>query len=439
MLLVLHSSLLNGTCPCTPPLRSLDPSHILSQPITSPDAPSVTLSQLLLNASSTIPLLRTHLNTACTTSLVLSFTSDPPLQPAIESFRSTALGLLSELGRLHLRKRSSTAAATVHSTKTQMTLPRPTKKYMLHRSLGGGIDLFSSATVLSDEEVQSLSTLQDTDVVSVHALAYPTSTSSAPAPTFGQLNPRPFVQTRPPRPLPRSNPAQMLYYDPFQSFTPCYDSSGATLDYQRSVAYVDSRTRLYEWEKGLVEARDGGEEISEEGTKALQSLDGKELELLNQVLGTDEWKQVVDVQAEEAQEEGLEDADVDARLKRNQVLLEKLIKAQLARTLLPPPPPKMGMHESGAVPFLTDQRQSFRTPTADKLVSSLTTILQSIAPSTSDKDRRRVFPPVDQIRAATPRIMQRMAKDERLFGNLDPYNWRALKESTLVPPPKVEQ
>ncbi|SGY69063.1 BQ5605_C004g02949 [Microbotryum silenes-dioicae] len=449
-------------------LHSLDPSHILSQPITSPDAPPITLSDLLSNASSTIPHLRvsitllsecdqTNLNTACTTSLVLSFTTEPPLQRAIESFRSTALGMLSELGRLHLRKRSSTTAANEDS-KTVMTLPRPTKKYMLHRSLAGGVDLFSSTTVLSDEEVQSLSTLQDTDVVSVHALTFPSSTTSAPAPTLGHLNPRPYVQTRPPRPLPRSKPAQMLYYDPFQSFAPNYDSSGATLNYQRSVAYVDSRTRVYEWEKGLVEARDGGEVGSEEGLKALQGLAGKELELINEVLGTEEWKKVVEMQAEAVQEEEVEAGDVDARLKRNKALLEELIKAQLARTLLPPPPPKMGLHESGLLAGEAENQTgachasstcanlctnpmrvlvSWR-PTADKLISSLTTILQSIAPSNSATERRRVFPPVDQVRAATPRIMQRLAKDECSFGNLDPYNWRALKESTLVPPPKEQ-
>ncbi|SCZ92446.1 BZ3500_MvSof-1268-A1-R1_Chr5-2g07864 [Microbotryum saponariae] len=408
-------------------LHSLDPSHILSQPITSPDAPPITLSELLSNASSTIPHLRTNLNTACTTSLVLSFTTEPPLQCAIESFRSTALGMLTELGRLHLRKRSSTTAPN-EGLKTAMTLPRPTKKYMLHRSLVGGVDLFSSTTVLSDEEVQSLSTL--------HALTFPSSTTSAPAPTLGHLNPRPYVQTRPPRPLPRSKPSQMLYYDPFQSFAPNYDSSGATLDYQRSVAYVDSRTRVYEWERDLVEARDGGEVGSEEGLKALQGLAGKELELINEVLRTEEWKKVVEMQAEAVQEEEVEAGDVDARLKRNKALLEKLIKAQLARTLLPPPPPpppKMGPHESGLLAGEAENQ------TADKLISSLSTILQSIAPSNSATERRRVFPPVDRVRAATPRIMQRLAKDECSFGNLDPYNWRALKESTLVSPPKVEQ
>lgn len=119
-------------------------------------------------------------------------------------------------------------------------------KYALHRSIGGSYDVFTSVMDEAPNDDKSWRQMGDTDLLAV----YPTELADlSTAPSLGDLNgQQPMTSKRAIELQPEIEPVSFLYYDPYHSFAPTYDSSTSTLSYAQSVSLRESRQAMQAWD-----------------------------------------------------------------------------------------------------------------------------------------------------------------------------------------------
>ncbi|GAA97701.1 uncharacterized protein L969DRAFT_279374 [Mixia osmundae IAM 14324] len=119
--------------------------------------------------------------------------------------------------------------------------------YMLHRTVAGRSDVYTGPAQLTPEDVLRLAELKDTDVVQIAngPTRHDELKPSQPHKTLGSIL---SAGLAPARQLirPKLSEPNMLYYDPFASFAPSYDSAGASLSYGQQLERLMSRQRASE-------------------------------------------------------------------------------------------------------------------------------------------------------------------------------------------------
>ncbi|GAA5990621.1 hypothetical protein JCM10908_003158 [Rhodotorula pacifica] len=316
--------------------RSLAPKVVLEQSLTVPGAPASLLGALA-DSAPLLPLsvLRACVNEACTSALLSSAMAlDAPseqdsarLLNDVDRFQSAILAVLDELEGKYRREEGTNGV--VHENVDQEgevfsgAAPPPTKiqRYMLHRTLPSGVDVFTSAAVLSEQDLEALSKIDDTDVIAVHPPPAPTASSSSssymldpllsdpqsaasaadqvPVPRLGEVNQRPlgWQSARHIAPVARVGAAPGLYgveaalrkdpgfIDPINptrrptvllryaspfisSLAPTHDSTGATEPYTASASRALSQLRARRWTQAALDPNgileQGGQEGEEE-------------------------------------------------------------------------------------------------------------------------------------------------------------------------------
>lgn len=183
-------------------------------------------------------------------------------------------------------------------------IANPLQKIVLHRALLNSVDLFGSSGDLTLQDVMNDSALQsqlrkceythselpqnsllttgtrrtvpDTDVVGVQSLEGSTHLRQ-PAPTLGQISLPPHPPPAGARDLSRQpdpKPVLNLYFDPFSSFAPTYDSTDANLSYTASAHWSSSQEQAVAWQKESLLAKVYAEDV--EASKQAASLQVKE-------------------------------------------------------------------------------------------------------------------------------------------------------------------
>ncbi|ORY90837.1 hypothetical protein BCR35DRAFT_107993 [Leucosporidium creatinivorum] len=285
---------------------------------------------------------------------------------------------------------------------------------MLHRGLAT-MDVFTSAASLTDAELAQLATAEDTDVIAVQPGPKPTTPlPEIPAPTLGALNPRPIARApAPPLAPPEPTPVTLLYYDPYQSFAPSYDSTASTLSYSESTTHRLSKTRLKRWEDdlALVDSTPFPPPIA--STSAIEP--SPKLELTQ---AEKELLREAGVESEEFEEgwEGVErQLKVWDTLQMNGELLGDLMRGQWRRL-------REGVSEAGPG----------EAEAASRLYDSFSTLLASRPRSSSSTTTAALVPSASSIHSALPTLLASMAREPAYQGTLDPQNQRAVKESAMV-------
>ncbi|KWU44706.1 hypothetical protein RHOSPDRAFT_33789 [Rhodotorula sp. JG-1b] len=327
-------------------VHRLAPHVVLEQRLTVPDAPETLTACLADDAPRLLPLsvLRACINEACTSALLSSAMAlggggpseqqdSARLLNDVDRFQSAILSVLDQLEHQY---RSTAAEQENGSSFNEVKLeekdeegavaaPQTTKiqRYMLHRTLPSGVDVFTSAAVLSDKDLDALSKIEDTDVIAVHppppfasttSSIDPTLSSSGPhqststavdqvpIPRLGDVNPRPSAATGRayyvPAPVarvgaapglygpeaalrkepgfldpinPTRRPTVLLRYrSPFQSsLAPTHDSTGATEPYTASASRALSRLRSQRWVEAALHPRpeEEGEQLGAVGVE----------------------------------------------------------------------------------------------------------------------------------------------------------------------------
>ncbi|KAK4056312.1 hypothetical protein OIO90_002756 [Microbotryomycetes sp. JL221] len=410
-------------------LDSIDPCQVMAVQVATPALPTpTTLRQAVKDTSQTILSLKTLVNLAC--SSLLATGPRDPAHPCAE-FRRIALALLDELNNRNQPK------LNVKRENTESDIsPRPTKKFMLHRGIGN-VDLFSSAAELSRQDLVTLAQSQDTDIIALTSSTKPSFTElEGSQATLGAANPRlpnfgsPFAETQAHNP----SPVTFLYYDPFQSFAPSFDSSLATLGSAESVKHTRSELKRQEWEDELM--RYDLDSFEEPGDKERDSVKQDTTARSHPLtLSIQEQQMLEDVGVDsksltESAQENDRQAATSEQLAVNGRLLLRLIKASRARL-------KFG---GGTEP--TSQREQ---QDASQLVSALSELLglrprppppsNNIAiDDVSRKAHERalsIIPPRQAIRSTTARIVESLSRDPVYYGTLEEGNIVAVKGSDM--------
>ncbi|KAG0665350.1 hypothetical protein C6P46_006797 [Rhodotorula mucilaginosa] len=314
-------------------VHSLAPQIVLEQRLTVPDAPETLTACLADDAPPLLlPLsvLRACINEACTSALLSSAMAldgeqqqdSARLLNDVDRFQSAILAVLDQL-ELQYRSTAEQENGNLNEVKLEgerddSAPPHQSTKiqrYMLHRTLPSGVDVFTSAAVLSDKDLDALAKIEDTDVIAVHppppAFNSTAAVDQVPVPRLGDVNPRPPAAAGGrayyvPAPVarvgaapglygaeaalrkepgfldpinPTRRPTVLLRYpSPFQSsLAPTHDSTGATEPYTASASRALSRLRSQRWLEAALHphGHDGDEEEQEEGEEQLR--DGVEL------------------------------------------------------------------------------------------------------------------------------------------------------------------
>ncbi|GAA6064314.1 hypothetical protein JCM10212_005051 [Sporobolomyces blumeae] len=331
--------------------QGLAPNLVLDQPLSVPGAPP-TLRHCLANDAPLLPIsvLRACFNEASTNALFSSATAfdatgdeTTRLLNDVDSFQEMVNGLLDEVERQYVdlqddddedeRGGSPRADATGKAKSTRgkakkgikreadedfevSTTSTATKRYMLHRNGPNGTDLFTSAAILSGYELEQISQLPETDLITLHPPA-PSLPLSSPVPSLGSLNPVPSpslprvpvslrynlapgqqqqpqpsssssssASSHPPLAYPADSTQSILNphvvretvtieYGPFASFGPRFDTTGATDGgYTTSLARFRARERVKRFDRDVLSTTE-----EEDEDEAREPLDvGREVE-----------------------------------------------------------------------------------------------------------------------------------------------------------------
>ncbi|BGP29688.1 hypothetical protein JCM10296v2_001427 [Rhodotorula toruloides] len=448
-------------------VESLAPPTVLEQQLTVPTAPK-TLQDALSDTADLLPIsvLRACLNEACTSALLSSAMAldadadtNARLLNDVDEFQRVVGGVLDELERRYEEKEGKGKVKKEEDAEDDsFRADQPSskmRKYMLHRTLANGIDLFTSSAILSDADLEALSRVDDTDLIAVH----PTSSSSLsapPAPPLGSSNPRPLpsstevARTTAPAqrvgmapglwgkegdeyrrvfdPLnPTRRPTTLLSYpSPFlSSLAPTHDSSsGATEPYTRSASRALSELRSRRWEEKALRI-EPVVEFSEEEKSVLREFG---VEWPEELLGLLEHG---------------EGEDVWSVLERNAERIVRLGRAGVRRTRR-----ALRVRQSGSasgekgkavkreedvkdVKEEDDEEESAEATEAEQaeahaLLQSLVSLIARLPPSAST-NRPRILPPQSLLRSLTPLLVASSTKEASYDGTLEVGNDRAVR------------
>ncbi|KAJ8296249.1 hypothetical protein OF846_000647 [Rhodotorula toruloides] len=448
-------------------VESLAPATLLEQQLTVPTAPK-TLHDALSDTVDLLPIsvLRACLNESCTSALLSSAMAldadadtNARLLNDVDEFQRVVGGVLDELERRYEEKEGKGKVKKEEDVEDDSFAadqpPSKIRKYMLHRTLANGIDLFTSAAILSDADLEALSRVDDTDLIAVH----PTSSSASsapPAPPLGSSNPRPLpsstevARTTAPAqrvgmapglwgkegdeyrrvfdPLnPTRRPTTLLSYpSPFlSSLAPTHDSSsGATEPYTRSASRALSELRTRRWEEKALRI-ESVVEFSEEEKSVLREFG---VERPEELLGS---------------LEGGEGEDVWSVLERNAERIVRLGRAGVRRTRRALRA-RQGGSASGEkrktvkseedvknVKEEDEEEEGAEATEAEKaeahtLLQSLVSLIARL-PLSASSDRPRMLPPQSLLRSLTPLLAAWSTKEASYDGTLDVGNDRAVR------------
>ncbi|BGP22467.1 hypothetical protein Rt10032_c07g3071 [Rhodotorula toruloides] len=446
-------------------VESLAPVTVLEQQLTVPTAPK-TLQDALADTADLLPVsvLRACLNESCTSALLSSAMAldadadtNARLLNDVDEFQRVVGGVLDELERSYEVKEGKGRVKKEEDAEVDALAanqpPSKMRKYMLHRTLANGIDLFSSAAILSDADLEALSRVDDTDLIAVH----PTSSSSLsgpPAPPLGSSNPRPLPSStevaRTTAPAQRVGMAPGLWgkegdeyrrvFDPLNptrrtttllsypspflsSLAPTHDSgSGATEPYTRSASRALSEARTRRWEE-KARIAPVQVEFNEEEKRVLRVFG---IERPDELLGL---------------LEGGEGDDIWGVLERNAERIVKLGRAGVRRTrralrvrqgagvekgkAVKKDDDVMDVQKEGA------EEESMEATEAEKaeaqaLLQSLVSLIARLPPSNSST-RPRILPPPSLLRSLAPLLVASSTKEASYDGTLEPVNDRAVR------------
>ncbi|KAM0792857.1 hypothetical protein ACM66B_002621 [Microbotryomycetes sp. NB124-2] len=394
-------------------LDSIDPCNAMSAEVSVRAAAPVSMRSAIRDKSCSIASIKDVASVVFTTYGARPASQDS--NAAVVEFERIVLALLDEL-----ESRGQPRSATKREATTEADLtPRPTKKFMLHRGVGD-VDIFSSATELSNQEFAMLAQSQDTDVI--HLL----SSTSVFAEPEGKEATLGASVSRPKRPIlsgpAEPRPVEFLYYDPFQSFAPSYDSSPATLGSVQSVAQRRSKARLEEWDESL--RSDEPDASTTRATRSL-SLSREDEQVLTQS-GIDSQALLSNVNL--AQED-----ETSRKLSESGKLLTRLIKARLVRT-----------RDGNNVVGESENRDASQVVSTfvdllslrpkPRLVVGTTADASSSSSSSFSKAHARalsIVPPKEAVRSSMSRIHQSMSRDSVYYGTLEQGNAVAVKSSEM--------
>ncbi|GAA6033388.1 hypothetical protein JCM8097_006726 [Rhodosporidiobolus ruineniae] len=489
-------------------VRSLAPPTVLDQHLSLPDFASQTLRHVFDPAAApspslTIPILRAALNEA-TTSALLSSTmmvfdsasngeASARLMNEIDDFQGTVLGVLDQLerGKTEAAKGAERGVKREADEDDASLPPAKTRKYMLHRSLATGVDLFTSAAILSDADLAELSSVEDTDLIAVlpplpSSSSSSTSLPSVPPPHLKEVNPRPspflvspalrapaltrfgmapgqvakarlaaaaasslpssgspaFVKEEEEEEAeeepeePREDgpqPVQFLAYSPFSSFAPSYDSRDATMGYHASAQDALRRKRAGRWERLAKEA----EALPALPAPSLATAEEGDAQL---ALSAAEQATLEELGVElDAFLAGARSAAAELRvwavLERNGRLIERVAGRQRARIR------SAGRREGRKAEVKSEEEgegERVEGPEKEEAAALLASLSSLIALSSSPSPSpaspsSRLFPPAALLRTLTPLLLAHLpsAREPSFYGTLDEVNSRAVREGQV--------
>ncbi|GAA6003412.1 hypothetical protein JCM10207_000322 [Rhodosporidiobolus poonsookiae] len=455
-------------------VQALAPPPVLEQHLSVPGSEGLTLDGVLAPDAQpvSVAVLRAALNDASTAALLSSTmmvfddagsAASARLLNQIDDFQRTVGGVLDDLERRYDAaeqgeegegkrgvKREAEVDADGETDTPSAPAPPPTKmrKYMLHRALATGVDLFTSAAILSEADLEELAQVPDTDLIAVHPPSATTSSlSSVPAPSLGSLSPAPplplFAPSVPA--LARFNLApgqpsataaaaaegvEMLYYGPTSSFAPAFDSAraagtGATYAASARRALADARTRR--WEAALTSPAPPPAASSLPSAPAGPALDTATRELLAE-MGVDAS------QVEQAARE----ADLWAELRSVGEALRRVGGMQVARvrSAAAAKGKEEGVKTEGEDEGVGAKAGERERAEATALLSSLTALLSRHRSTPAS----RILPPPQALARLAPLILASLpsAREPSYTGALDEVNHRAVREGQVGMGVKIE-
>ncbi|GAA5934553.1 hypothetical protein JCM3775_000386 [Rhodotorula graminis] len=463
-------------------IHDLAPPLILDQPLSTPLAPGPTLRRALAPDAplASVSTLRACISEASTSALLasaLDFANNDldsaRLLNDTDDFQRTVERLLDQLDHHHDDAPSSPKRVK-RDDDADTQPPTKTRRYMLHRTLATGVDLFTSSAILSDAELETLAALDDTDLVAVHP-SVPSPSSAPPIPSLGDASPAPPAPAFPPHVPPaaragrapglrlerleptsathpsRQPTALLSYPSPFlSSLAPTHDSTCATEPYTRTASRALGALRARRAEERLAAGREGG--LTRDERDALSGV-GIDVDGVVRVL-----------EGEEVAEEG-----VEARLGRNAELIAQVGRAQVvrlrraarARPALAAAAGGAARADAGEEARKEEQEDEEEGLTkagrqekedAAALLSSLTSLLsahsstRTLASSScssaldSASKTPSLLPPRTTLRTLTPLLLAARTSpgDAAYAGTLDEVNYRALREGQLAGAPAGE-
>ncbi|GAA5847782.1 hypothetical protein JCM9279_006633 [Rhodotorula babjevae] len=461
----------------------LAPPLILDQPLSTPLAPGPTLRHALaLDAPlPSVSTLRACISEAATSALLASALDfgnndldSARLLNDTDDFQRTVEALLDQLDRPQHDAPSATKRVKRDDDADADAQPASkTRRYMLHRTLATGVDLFTSSAILSDAELETLAALDDTDLVAVHPSAS-SSSSAPPIPSLGDASPAPPAPAFPPHVPPaaragrapglhlqrleptsaahpsRQPTALLSYPSPFlSSLAPTHDSTCATEPYSRTAARALGALRAQRAEERLAAGREGG--LTRDERDALKEV-GADVEGVVRVLRG----------GEAGAEQVREGEDVAARLGRNAELIAQVGRAQVVRLrrAARTRPVAAGVAGAGAgraegteeakKGSVEDEEEGLtkagrqEKEDAAALLTSLTSLLSAHSSTRTDPSLSSasgappstpsLLPPRSTLRTLTPLLLaaRTTAGDAAYAGTLDEVNYRALREGQLA-------
>ncbi|GAA5909836.1 hypothetical protein JCM8208_000963 [Rhodotorula glutinis] len=458
----------------------LAPPLILDQPLSTPLAPGPTLRQALAPDAplASLSTLRACISEAATSALLASALDfgnndldSARLLNDTDDFQRTVEGLLDQLDRQQHAPSAAKRVKRDDDANLEAQPPTKTRRYMLHRTLATGVDLFTSSAILSDAELETLAALDDTDLVAVHPSAPSSSASAPPVPSLGDASPAPPAPAFPPHVPPaaragrapglhlqrleptsaahpsRQPTALLSYPSPFlSSLAPTHDSTCATEPYSRTASRALGALRAQRAEERLAAGREGG--LTRDERDALSGVG----------LGVDGVVRALQGEDEQAGE------DVETRLGRNAELIAQVGRAQvvrLRRAARARPAVAAAAAAVGAGAGRADEGEEAKKggdedeeegltkagrqekEDAAALLSSLTSLLSAhsstrspLSTSTSSGAPPKtpsLLPPRSTLRTLTPLLLAARTNpgDATYAGTLDEVNYRALREGQL--------
>lgn len=222
----------------------------------------------------------------------------------------------------------------------------------------------------------------------------------------------------------------MLYYDPFASFAPTYDSTGATLTYSQTVATRLSRARLLQWEAEVTAPSDLATVLPAlpppKNARPLSK--GEDVSLTGEDGGAGEGGAET--------ERVTEEVELWRQLGENSVMIGQLVREQWARLKGSPEAEgevvNIGQTPGAGVKVLkvAEREQA----TASTLLRSLTALVASrrVEPPPPGSRAVSLLPPAESLRASTPTLVAALRPAPPTFvGTLEPQNFRAIREGGL--------
>ena len=261
--------------------------------------------------------------------------------------------------------------------------------------------------------------VKDTDVVAVHSPQPSTSQSwpssfASPAPKLSDTNPRPAFSrhTKNTNLTPSAEPVTFLYYDPYLSFAPTYDSSSASLSYRQSVSQRTARQSLQTWGQRTLPPLPPAERPS----AVRSALDPTLLQQNQEEASSDDLilylRNVEDTQI------------VDQRLQENAELLRSLQEAQFERLRRS----ATGRDRADAAALVGE----LEAETADRVSRSLTTILNARPRTSQSPVISEALPAEQAYRQIKREVVQPEAS--AYYGLLDPRNGRSVRDYLMTTP-----